>query len=43
MLKKIAGLIMVGILCVSFSGCAVIGLAASAAAAYGIYQATQDK
>ena len=41
MLKKICGLIAVATLLFSLSGCALLSTALSAAAAYGIYQATK--
>lgn len=41
MVKKICGFIMVMALCVLSSGCAALSTAISAAAAYGIYQATK--
>ena len=41
MFKKTCGFIMIMLLCLLSSGCAVIGTAVSAAAAYGIYQATK--
>ena len=40
MFKKICGFVMVMVLCLLSSGCALVGTALSAAAAYGIYQAT---
>lgn len=40
MLRRICCLIVVGSFLFSVSGCAVVGTALSAAAAYGIYKAT---
>lgn len=37
MFKKICKLVLIGWLCFSLSGCAAIGTALGAAAAYGIY------
>jgi len=41
MFKKTCGFIMLMALCLLSSGCALLGTAISAAAAYGIYQATK--
>jgi len=41
MFKKTRGFIMLMALCLLSSGCALLGTAISAAAAYGIYQATK--
>jgi len=42
MLKKIFGFVFLGALVFSMSGCgAILGTALSAAAAYGVYQATR--
>ena len=40
MFKRICGLILVSSVLLLTSGCALVGVAASAAAAYGIYKAT---
>ena len=42
MIKKTFKFITLGILLLSTSGCALLGIAASAAASYGIYQATKN-
>ena len=41
MTRKNFRFIILGILLLSTSGCALLGIAASAAASYGIYQATR--
>lgn len=41
MFKKVCGFAAVTALCLLSSGCALLGTAVSAAAAYGIYQATK--
>lgn len=42
MFRKLCGLVAIGFLCLQLSGCAaLIGTALSAAAAYGVYQATR--
>jgi len=42
MMRKSFRFIILGILLLSTSGCALLGIAASAAASYGIYQATKN-
>lgn len=41
MLKRVCGLILISAFLFLSSGCALLGTALSAAAAYGIYQATR--
>lgn len=41
MFKRGFGFVMVMVLCLLSSGCALVGTALSAAAAYGIYMATK--
>jgi len=41
MIKKTFRFIILGTLLLFTSGCALLGIAASAAASYGIYQATR--
>jgi len=43
MFKKICGLILISSFLFLASGCALVGTALSAAAAYGIYKATARK
>ena len=41
MCKKVCGFVVVMALCLLSSGCALLGTAVSATAAYGIYQAAK--